>query len=77
MLAVFLESLVGNEVLDWSPQEFRRIYSLAEYEEITEAITQLNIASEYLLGFARVLERLKHEKPPRTMEALERLEQGE
>jgi hypothetical protein len=68
MIERLMNTVNGSPIIDWPPQEIRRVFDLTSYEEIEEYITQLRDASDILQGIARVLVRLKAEKKPTTME---------
>ncbi len=70
VLSNLVKEVAGSVVIDWKPDELRRIFELSTREEVDEYITKLKAADDVLTGIMRVLSGIRDAKRPTPPEVL-------
>ncbi len=66
-----LKGVMGSLVVDWPPQEIRRIFELAPREEVEEYVKRFTEAGEFLAGIVKLFSKLASEKRPSRPEVIQ------
>lgn len=70
VLLNLIKEVTGSAIIDWSPDEFRRIYALSSREDLDDVMTRLQGAVDVLTGTMKVLARVRESKRSTSPEVL-------
>ena len=71
-----VNEVTGSVVMDWSPEEFKKIFELSTREEVEEFISLLQDGAEFLDGLVKILRKIRDGKSPTHPEALKIMSRG-
>jgi len=65
------QGVTGSAIVDWTPDEFKRIFSNASREEVDEFIKQVKGANDVFAGVIKILSGIRDAKPMTSAEVLQ------
>lgn len=71
MIATLASSVSGSAIVDWSPEEFRRIFGLSSREEIEEYLRTAEEARDVFAGIIKLLTGIRDSKRATSPEVLQ------
>jgi hypothetical protein len=71
-----VKEVEGSVIVDWKPEELRRIFQLSSYEEVDEYIKHMTRGREVFEGIITALERVRAAKKPTHPDALKLLQRN-
>lgn len=64
ILESLIKEVTGSVVVDWPPQEIRRIFELSSREEVEEFMQSMQRAGQIFITLAEILVKIRDEKKP-------------
>lgn len=75
ILETLCRTVTDSAIVDWNPQEWRRIFELATREEVEERLAQLANARDVFVGLHKILSGIRDAKSPTRSEVLKLVSQ--